>query len=154
MRGFSVFENSDGLEISEELFDSGEEEFECLLEDHPDILPGADINPLIRAIVPIGRQVTAGNNSIDLLFLADTGHLLVVECKLIQNPESRREVVPQLLEYYLSIKSGWDSKHVMSIAQEYFLRSKSALNKDQSLTAQLNMILKTNATEQPLTEPI
>jgi hypothetical protein len=119
------------------------------LEQHPDILPASDINPLLRAIVPIGRQVTAGVNCIDLLFLADTGHLIVIECKLIKNPEARREVVPQLLEYYLSITTSWNSKHVMSIAEEYLLRSSNSLHKDQTVTTQLNTILESK-TEQPL----
>lgn len=79
--------NIGNAEIIEEPFDSGEEEiFESIIEKYPDALPVSEINPVAKVAVPIGRQVTVGNNSLDLLFLDDTGSLLAIECKLIQNP--------------------------------------------------------------------
>lgn len=69
----------------------------------------------------IGRQVTIGSNCVDLLFLDDTGSLLAVECKLIQNPEARREVVAQLIEYGMTIEKDWDGDKVKAIADEYLL---------------------------------
>jgi len=58
-------------------------------------------------------------NFLDLLFIDDTGSLLVVECKLIQNPEARREVLAQLLEYALTIETSWNTDRVRTVADEY-----------------------------------
>jgi hypothetical protein len=108
--------------IAEQPFVSGEEEtFESTLEKYPDAFPISEINPLAKVAVPIGRQVTLGNNSLDLLFLDDTGSLLAIECKLIQNPEARREVVAQLIEYGMTIEKDWDVDKVRAIADGYLL---------------------------------
>jgi hypothetical protein len=110
------------IAIIEEPFDSGEEEqFESIIEHYPNALPISEINPLAKVAVPIGRQVTVGNNSLDLLFLDDTGSLLAIECKLIQNPEARREVVAQVIEYGMTIEKDWDVEKVRAIADGYLL---------------------------------
>lgn len=122
MSGFSVLKTNrpHGTEIVEVPFDSGQEvELESLIEDYPDTLPITEINPTAKIAVPIGRQVTVGTNFLDLLFIDDTGSLFVVECKLIQNPEARREVLAQLLEYALTIETSWDTDRVRSVADEY-----------------------------------
>ena len=152
MKGFSVSGNSDGIQIVEEPFESGEKDFEIFLETHPDVLPANEINPLIKAVIPIGRQVTVGSNAVDLLFLANTGHLLVVECKLIHNPEARREVVSQLLEYCATIVSSWDSKHVLSIAEEYY--SKRNAGKFTTVTSRLNTVFNSSEPNQTVTESV
>jgi hypothetical protein len=120
--GHSHVGNIGNGEIAEQPFDSGEEEtFESTLEKYPDAVPISEINPLAKVAVPIGRQVTLGNNSLDLLFLDDTGSLLAIECKLIQNPEARREVVAQLIEYGMTIEKDWDVDKVRAIADGYLL---------------------------------
>jgi len=91
MSGFSFIKTTrpHETEIVEIPFESGQEAvLESLIEDRPHTLPIAEINPAAKVAVPIGRQVTVGTNSLDLLFVDDTGGLSVVECKLIQNPET------------------------------------------------------------------
>ena len=149
MNNICVIKNSEPCEIVEIPFDS-EAEFESFLEAQPSTIPAKEIDPAIQAILPIGRQVTVGSYSIDLLFLADTGHLLVLECKLIENPECRREVVSQLLEYYLRIKTGWTATHVMSIAEEYLSDATTESNKHQTLLDRLNEGLRKNKSDQPV----
>lgn len=139
MSGFSYLDQVPGIEVVEEPFESGEEErFESILESCPNALPITEINPLAKVAVPIGRQVTVGINSLDLLFLDDTGSLLVIECKLVQNPEARREVVAQLMEYALTIENDWDLERVKTISEEY-LRGKGI---EGGLTAYLNRSLQ------------
>ncbi len=138
MSGFSYLDQVPGIELVEEPFESGEEErFESILESCPNALPIKVINPLAKVAVPIGRQVTVGTNSLDLLFLDDTGTLLVIECKLVQNPEARREVVAQLLEYAHTIEKDWDLDRVRSISAEY-LKGKEI---EDGLIAYLNRAL-------------
>jgi hypothetical protein len=139
MSGFSYLDQVPGIEVVEEPFEGGEEErFEWILENCPDALPIKEINPLAKIAVPIGRQVTVGSSSLDLLFLDDTGSLLVIECKLVQNPEARREVIAQLMEYAQAIENDWDLERVKTVSEEY-LRGKGI---ESGLTAYLNRALQ------------
>jgi hypothetical protein len=71
-----------------------------LLFAHPDMLPVREIDPAIGRLVPIAKElVIPGVGRIDALLADDRGRLLVVECKLWRNPEARREVVGQILDY-------------------------------------------------------
>lgn len=139
MSGFSYLDQVPGIEVVGEPFESGEEEqFESILESCPNAFPINEINPRAKVAVPIGRQVTVGTNSLDLLFLDDTGSLLVIECKLVQNPEARREVVAQLMEYAHTIEKEWDLERVKTVSEEY-LRDKGI---EGGLAAYLNRALQ------------
>lgn len=77
-----------------------ENELRDLLFAHPEMLPVDEIDPAIGPLVPIARELNVpGVGRIDA-FLADgRGHLVIVECKLWRNPQARREVVGQILDY-------------------------------------------------------
>jgi hypothetical protein len=65
LTGFSHIGNIGNGNIIEEPFDSGEEEnFESIIEEYSEALPISEINPFAKVAVPIGRQVTVGNNSL------------------------------------------------------------------------------------------
>jgi hypothetical protein len=121
MEGWAVEQGSTAVEVAEQLFRSGEEEkFRCLIEAHPEVIPISEINPTATVAIPIGREVAIPSvGSVDLLFLDDTGRLVVIECKLIQNPEARREVIAQLLEYGLRVRRAWNDQKVSAIADAY-----------------------------------
>jgi len=61
-----------------------------LLDRNPDILPISSI---------LGREISTPSGPIDNLFLSQDGYLVVVETKLWRNPEARRQVVAQILDY-------------------------------------------------------
>src|SRR5262245_10900700 len=71
-----------------------------LLFVRPEILPIDEIDPAVGPLVPVARELNVpGVGRIDA-FLADgRGHLVIVECKLWRNPQARREVVGQILDY-------------------------------------------------------
>jgi hypothetical protein len=73
----------------------GETKLESLLEKSPDLLTTEGGMP----IVFLKKQVTLGNNFVDLLGVNADGMIVVVECKLEANREARRMVVGQILEY-------------------------------------------------------
>lgn len=77
-----------------------ENDLRDLLFARPAILPIEDIDPAMGPMVPIARELgVPGVGRIDA-FLADgRGHLVIVECKLWRNPQARREVVGQILDY-------------------------------------------------------
>jgi hypothetical protein len=73
-----------------------EEELENLLAKSPDLLPAEEGQ---QQIVFFRQQVTLGQNAADLVGVDAQGGITIIECKLHSNPESRREVVGQILEY-------------------------------------------------------
>jgi hypothetical protein len=71
-----------------------------LLFAQPAILPVGEIDPAIGPLAPIARELNVpGVGRIDALLADGRGHLVIVECKLWRNPQARREVVGQILDY-------------------------------------------------------
>ncbi|MGQ0588121.1 MAG: hypothetical protein ACT4N8_01140 [Sphingosinicella sp.] len=74
-----------------------------LLFDHPDLLPVADIEPGFGLPVAIARELSCGHGSIDNLYLTPSGEIILVEAKLWRNPQARREVIAQALDYVAAL---------------------------------------------------
>ncbi len=70
-----------------------------LIHQHPTCLPMDQIEPGIGPLVPVCMELPLHVGSVDNLFITPEGHLVVVEVKLWANPEARRKVVAQTLEY-------------------------------------------------------
>jgi hypothetical protein len=79
-----------------------------LLAEHPDLLPVRLLRPDAGNLLCIGREVPTRSGSIDNLYLSSTGYVVVVETKLWRNPQSRREVFGQLIDYVQNVvKFDW-----------------------------------------------
>ena len=65
----------------------------------PAILPIAEIEPAFAPPVFAGMEVPTGAGPIDNLYLSPSGYITLVETKLWRNPEARREVVGQIIDY-------------------------------------------------------
>jgi hypothetical protein len=70
-----------------------------LIQTNPDILPIREIEPVFSPAISIGREVMTPVGYIDNLFISADGYLTIIETKLWRNPEARREVVGQILDY-------------------------------------------------------
>ena len=70
-----------------------------LLYRHPESLPVAEINPSFVGLIPICREMLTPAGPIDVLYATREGRLAVLEAKLWRNPEARRKVVGQILDY-------------------------------------------------------
>lgn len=71
-----------------------------LLADHPYLLPVERLRADVGDLLCIGREVpTRGGGAIDNLFVSTGGYVVVAEAKLWRNPQARREVVSQILDY-------------------------------------------------------
>lgn len=84
----------------------------------PNILPVAEIEPIFYPMIPIGKEVSTDAGSIDNLFISPRGYLILVETKLWRNPEAKREVVAQVIDYASSI-SKWKYERLNVVAKEY-----------------------------------
>ena len=77
-----------------------------LLFAHPELLPIEEIEPIFSGAVPVCRELPTRVGPLDLVYLNEQGLLTLVECKLWRNPEARRQVVGQILDYAQEI-SRW-----------------------------------------------
>lgn len=76
-----------------------EADLQALLFAHPKLIPVRDIEPIFDGLLPLARELRVGSGFIDLVFMNDEGYLTLVETKLWRNPEARRTVVAQLVDY-------------------------------------------------------
>jgi hypothetical protein len=70
-----------------------------LVHEHPACLPIAEIDPMFSGPVPICTELNTPAGKIDSFMVTPSGLPVLVECKLWRNPEARREVVGQILDY-------------------------------------------------------
>jgi hypothetical protein len=71
-----------------------------LLYDNPEALPVHEFDPGYGRLVTVAKELNIpGVGFIDVLLMDERGRLVVVECKLWRNPQARREVVGQILDY-------------------------------------------------------
>lgn len=76
-----------------------EDRLQDLIATHPTVLPIQEIEPAFAPLICLGREVPCKSGYVDILFTSATGYLTLVETKLWDNPESRREVVGQIIDY-------------------------------------------------------
>jgi hypothetical protein len=86
--------------------DRGEKFLQDLVHAHPQVLPMAEIEPAFEPLISVCIELETGAGRLDNLWLTPNGGIVLGECKLIRNPQSRREVVAQALDYARAI-SGW-----------------------------------------------
>lgn len=70
-----------------------------LIFSFPQALPVHEIEPGFSRLVPVCLELPTPAGSVDNLYVTDRGDLVIAECKLWRNPESRREVVAQIIDY-------------------------------------------------------
>ena len=70
-----------------------------LIHSNPQILPIDDIESGFAPLISLGREVTTPVGYIDNLFISPNGYITIVETKLWKNPEAKREVVGQIIDY-------------------------------------------------------
>lgn len=76
-----------------------------LIFRHPETVPVQEVDPSFGALVPVCTELdTRGAGYADALFLNHLGMPTLVECKLWRNPEARREVVGQILDYARALR--------------------------------------------------
>ena len=75
--------------------------------NHPSCLPVREIDRAYEHLVPICMELYTQAGPLDALYATPTGRLVVLEAKLWRNPESRRKVVAQVLDYAKEL-SRWD----------------------------------------------
>ena len=70
-----------------------------LLFQFPRSLPVAAIDAAYSDPVPFCRELSAPAGYVDALYINALGRLILAEFKLWRNPQARREVIGQILDY-------------------------------------------------------
>ncbi len=64
-----------------------------------------DIEPAYTPLISVCRELETPAGSLDNLWITPAGGLVLGECKLARNPQARREVVAQALDYARAVSS-------------------------------------------------
>lgn len=80
--------------------------FQDLLYSNPSLIPIDEIEEIFGPLIPLARELPTTAGPIDIVYISPGGYLTLVETKLFRNPEARREVVAQIIDY-ASALSGW-----------------------------------------------
>ena len=101
---FVLFDDAGKLEKGEQVYlgelkGKNEAWLRDMLFENPEIIPIDDIDPTFGPLVPVCKELRTDAGQIDALFINERGRLTIVECKLWKNPQARREVVAQTLDY-------------------------------------------------------
>lgn len=80
---------------------------QATLYDHPTVLPIEEIDIAYSGCLPVCRELNTPAGPIDLLYVTPQGRLVIVETKLWRNPEARRTVLTQTLDYAKELAT-WD----------------------------------------------
>ena len=70
-----------------------------LIMRYPGLLPVAQLEPVFEDMVPVCRELALKAGYVDNVFVTPNGDIAIVECKLWRNPEARRKVIAQIVDY-------------------------------------------------------
>src|SRR5215468_2601045 len=83
--------------------DSRDEYSETWLQDllyrFPQALPIAEIDDGFSGLIPVCKEMNTPVGSVDVVYITANGRPVIVEAKLWRNPEARRRVIGQILDY-------------------------------------------------------
>ncbi len=92
-----------------------------LVDRTPSLLPIAAIEPTWCNAVSVCTELPTPSGFIDNLLMTSDGGIILVECKLWRNPQARRSVVGQILDYAKDV-SRWSyddlEQHIKRTKQE------------------------------------
>ena len=74
-----------------------------LVHEHPEVIPMADIAPPFMPLISVCKELPTSAGPLDNLWLTPDGGIVLGECKLFRNPEARRQVIAQALDYARAI---------------------------------------------------
>jgi hypothetical protein len=88
-------------------FSYDEKWLQNFLFDNPSSIPIEDIDNTYTGMLPICCELNTPAGPLDILYITQQGKLVIVEVKLWRNPEARRKVVAQVIDYAKELNK-WD----------------------------------------------
>jgi hypothetical protein len=96
------------VQLNEKLFQ--EKWLQDLIHKNPQVLPIDEIESGFAPLISLGREIFTAVGYIDNLYISPNGYLTIVETKLWRNPEAKREVVGQIIDYAKELSTWTFSK--------------------------------------------
>lgn len=84
-----------------------EVDLQKLIYQHPKSLPLDELDRSFVDAIPVCKELRTANGQIDVVHITPDGRPIIVEAKLWRNPQARREVIGQILDYATEL-SRWD----------------------------------------------
>ena len=84
-----------------------------LISKNSVMLPFTDLEPIYAGSVPITRELSTKAGPVDILCMNSKGYITLIETKLWRNPEARRTVIAQIIDYAKEI-SEWSYDDLIS----------------------------------------
>lgn len=103
-----------------------------LIMRFPSLLPVNQIEPVFHPLVPICIELPMPVGFLDNLLITPKGDLVLVECKLWRNPEARRKVIAQVIDYATDL-STWTYDKLQQAVQRAQTCDGCGDNKAQTL---------------------
>jgi len=75
--------------------------------EHPSCLPVNEIDSTYEDLIPVCCELNTPAGPLDILYITPKGRLVIAEAKLWRNPEARRKVVAQIIDYAKEL-SKWE----------------------------------------------
>jgi len=72
---------------------------QSVIQRNPSAIPIQEIEPVFSDAIPLCTEMETESGFCDNVFVNDRGFISIIECKLWRNPEARRTVVAQILDY-------------------------------------------------------
>lgn len=70
-----------------------------LVFDFPECLPISDLDESYNPCIPVCKELKTPVGPLDIFMVTPNGDLVIIETKLWRNPEARRRVIAQILDY-------------------------------------------------------
>ncbi|HEV2365725.1 MAG TPA: hypothetical protein VGS12_16160 [Caulobacteraceae bacterium] len=127
------------MQLGQSPLDGGRREkfVQDLVHDHPEVLPMLDIEPAFSPLLPVCKELETAAGYIDNLWLTPAGGIVFGECKLFRNPQARREVIAQSLDYARAL-AAWTYDDLQGAVRKALGRSEltlwSLVEKDADLS--------------------
>ena len=123
---FYINEHSEAVQLREQRYEN-EDHFQQLIERHPDILAGEQINPeMPRKWILISREMGVPGHEggsdqwfLDHLFIDQDGVPTFVEVKRSTDTRIRREVVAQMLDYAANASVYWPADRLRQAFEDH-----------------------------------
>jgi hypothetical protein len=122
MRRKALLKDGDQFSVLEESEFDAEDALQDALKRNPEVIPVTDLD--LGPCVVVGRETSVPPGAIDLLLVDTGGHVVILETKLARNPELRRQVVAQVLDYGAGLwKVASDLRSFEALALDYWRSS-------------------------------
>ena len=88
-----------------------------LIFEYPQVIPANEIEPGFGRLIPVCLELPTPAGFVDNLYITPSGDLIIAECKLWRNPQSRREVVAQIIDYAQAM-ANWTFEELEDAAEK------------------------------------